>query len=153
MFAPRAPTRALPWTHWGPKGDPNPLPILDCHCTYMREDKIMRIDNNTEPIVLGDGALENVTELIYLGNVVDTSGGTDKDIRVRIRKAKTGFNMLKKIWNAREISTKIRIFNSNVKAVLFYGAETWRTTVASSMKIQSFINRCLRRILRIFLPN
>jgi hypothetical protein len=115
---------------------------------------IMRINNsNTEPIVLGDGAFENVTEFIYLGSVVDTSGGTHKDIGVRKGKAKTAFNMLK-IWNTREISksTKIRLFNSYVKAVLFYGAETWRTVV-SSMKIQSFINKCLTRILRIFWPN
>jgi hypothetical protein len=35
-------------------------------------------------------------------------------------------NMLKKIWNAIKIfkSTGIRILNSNVKAALFYGAET-----------------------------
>jgi hypothetical protein len=83
---------------------------------------------------------------------VDTSGATDKDIRVRIGKDRTAVNMLKKIWNAREISksTKIMIFSSNVKADLFYGAEIWRITVAFAMKIQSFINRCLRRILRIF---
>lgn len=118
--------------------------------------KVMRINtNNIEPIVLQDGELDEVTEFTYLGSVVDTSGGTDKDIKVRIGKARTAFNMLKKVWNAGEISksTKIRIFNSNVKSVLFYGAETWRTTVASDKKIQSFINRCLRRIQRIFWPN
>ena len=105
--------------------------------------KVMRINTNSiEPIVLQDGELEEVTEFTYLGSVVDTSGGTDRDITVRIGKARTAFNMLKKVWNAREISksTKIRIFNSNVKSVLFYGAETWRTTVASDKKIQSFIN-------------
>ena len=118
--------------------------------------KVMRINtNNIESVVLKDGALEDVSEFTYLGSVVDTSGGTDKDIRVRIGKARTAFNMLKKIWNARDLSksTKIRIFKTNVKAVLFYGAETWRTTVASDTKIQSFINQCLRRMLRIFWPN
>lgn len=30
-----------------------------------------------------------------------------------------------------------------------YGAETWRTTVTTMKKIQSFINTCLRRILRV----
>ena len=36
--------------------------------------------------------------------------------------------MLKKVWNSREIdtSTKVRLFNSNVKSVLLYGAETWQ---------------------------
>ena len=54
--------------------------------------KAMRINtNNIEPVVLKDGALEDVSEFTYLGSVVDTSGGTDKDIRVRIGKARTAF--------------------------------------------------------------
>ncbi|VDP39140.1 unnamed protein product [Schistosoma mattheei] len=34
-----------------------------------------------------------------------------------------------------------------------YGVETWRTTEAIIQKIQVFINRCLRRILRIRWPD
>ena len=40
-----------------------------------------------------------------------------------------------------------------MKAVLFYGAETWRTNVSSDKRVQSFVNKCLRRILRIWWPN
>ena len=74
---------------------------------------------------------------------------------MRIGKARAAFNMLKNIWNASEISkpTKIRIFNSNVKHVLFYGAEAQRTTVVSDNKIQSFNNRCLRQIQGVHWPN
>ena len=50
------------------------------------------------------------------------------------------------------LQTKIRIFNSNVKPVLIYGSETWRTTVATTKKVQTFINSCLRGILRIRWP-
>ena len=45
------------------------------------------------------------------------------------------------------LQTKIRVFNSNVKPVLLYGSETWRTTVATTKKVQTFINSYLRRIL------
>jgi len=85
---------------------------------------------------------------------MDKSGGTDADVKTRIGKARSAFNMLKKVWSSREIgtSTKVRLFNSNVKSVLLYGAETWRTTKASMKKIQTFINQCLRRILRIHWP-
>ena len=48
--------------------------------------------------------------------------------------------------------TKLRIFNSNVKSVLLYGCETWRTTKALHQKIQCFVNTCLRRILGIRWP-
>ena len=60
-------------------------------------------------------------------------------------------NMLKNIWASGEISmrTKLRIFNSNVKSVLLYGCETWRTTHTTQRKIQTFFNTCLRRIYRI----
>ena len=43
----------------------------------------------------------------------------------------------------------MKIFISNVKSVLLYGAETWRTTKAMLSKIQRFINYCLRKIMNI----
>ena len=45
--------------------------------------------------------------------------------------------------------TKLRIFNSNVKSVVLYGCETWRTTQTMQRKIQTFFNTCLRRIHKI----
>ena len=49
--------------------------------------------------------------------------------------------------------TKIRIFNACVKSVLLYGCETWLVTKEIQRKIQTFVNRCLRYILRIWWPN
>ena len=60
--------------------------------------------------------------------------------------------MLRKIWSAKQIktNTKLRIFNSNFKeAVLRYGSETWRSTPKTLNRIQTFINKCLRRILHL----
>ena len=39
--------------------------------------------------------------------------------------------------------------NSNVKDVVLYGSETWRTTGTETNKIQTFINRSLRNILKL----
>ena len=50
-------------------------------------------------------------------------------------------------------TTKIRLFNSNIKPVLLYGAETWRTTKLTINRVQTFVNNCLRRILRVYWPN
>ena len=47
----------------------------------------------------------------------------------------------------------MRIFNSNVTSVLLYGCETWRMTEKTVTKLQTFINRCLRRVLRIYWPS
>nr|KAG5689503.1 hypothetical protein BaRGS_000609 [Batillaria attramentaria] len=59
--------------------------------------------------------------------------------------------MLKNAWASKVVSikTKLRIFNSNVKSVLLYGCETWRTTKTMQQKIQTFLNTCLRRIFNI----
>ena len=40
-----------------------------------------------------------------------------------------------------------------MKSVLLYGCETWLVTSEIRRKIQTFVNRCLRYILRIWWPN
>ena len=51
------------------------------------------------------------------------------------------------------LKTKLQIFNSNVKTTLLYGSETWRITTTILNKLQTFTNRCLRRLLGIYWPN
>jgi hypothetical protein len=65
------------------------------------------------------------------------------------------FVQLCRIWKNKNIrmKTKLNIFNSNVKAVLLYGCETWKVTNSITQKLQSFINRCLRRILNVRWPD
>ena len=91
----------------------------------------------------------------YLGSVIDKKGGVESDIKIRIGKARGAFKQLQNVWrsNAIKTQTKIRIFNSNVKSILLYGSETWKLTNQLKNRLQSFINNCLRRILRIFWPN
>ena len=43
----------------------------------------------------------------------------------------------------------MRIFNSSVKSVLLYSSETRRITKHTVNKIQTFVNRCLRRIMNV----
>nr|KAG5703355.1 hypothetical protein BaRGS_023402 [Batillaria attramentaria] len=62
--------------------------------------------------------------------------------------------MSKNVWASKVVSirTKLRNFNFNVKSVLLYGCETWRTTKTVQQKIQTFLNTCLRRIFNIRWP-
>ena len=50
-------------------------------------------------------------------------------------------------------STKLRLFNSNVKYVLLYGSETWRETASSIKALQVFLNHCFRTILGVRWPD
>ncbi|CAH8548252.1 unnamed protein product [Schistosoma intercalatum] len=106
---------------------------------------------NSNPITLGGETMEDVESFIYLGSIIDEQGGSD----ARISKTRTAFLQLKNIWNSKQLSTniKVTIFNTNVKAVLLYGAETWRTTTTTIKKVQVFINSCLRKILNIHWPD
>jgi len=89
--------------------------------------KTMRINStNKHPIKLDNEAVENVASFTYLGSVIAVDEGTERDVLVRIGKARTAFLLLRPVWRSKEISlrTKLRIFNTNVKSVLMYGAET-----------------------------
>ena len=79
---------------------------------------------------------------------------TKADIKARIGKARVAFLQLKNIGksNILSLENKIRIFNTNVKVFLYYGAQTWRTTVITTKRMQTFVNSCLRRIVGVRWP-
>ena len=117
--------------------------------------ELMKINTTANtPVTVGGNPIKEVESFVYLGSVVDKQGGTDRDVAARIGKARGAFVMLKNIWASKTIRTrtKLRTFNSNVKSVLLYGCETWRTTKSVLQKIQTFFNTCLRRIYKIRWP-
>ncbi|VDP64309.1 unnamed protein product [Schistosoma curassoni] len=95
------------------------------------KSKILRYNTAcTNPITINGEDLEEVRTFTYLGGIIDEHGGSDVYVKARISKARAAFPQLNNIWNSKQLSTdtKVTIFNANVKAVLLYGAETWRTT-------------------------
>ena len=116
----------------------------------QEKTKLLRTNNMQEaPVTIEGSVVEDVDEFVYLGSKISKTGGTDEDVTARIKKAQQAFAILRPVWKLTAISTrmKLRVFNSNVKAVLLYGAETWKVTNSISRKIQTFINKCLRHIL------
>ncbi|CAH8585730.1 unnamed protein product, partial [Schistosoma mattheei] len=85
---------------------------------------------NTEPVTLDGEALEVMESFTYLGRIINGLGGTGADVKVSIGKSRAAFLQLKNICHSQQLSTniKLRIFNTNVKAVQLYGAKTLRTT-------------------------
>ncbi|XP_073695611.1 uncharacterized protein [Garra rufa] len=123
---------------------------------HTEKTKILKINSScNNPVTLNGSSLEEVQSFTYLGSIIDQQGGTDTDVKARIGKARAAFIQLKNIWASRELTLtmKIRLFNSIVKPVLLYGAETWRITKTTTRRIQTFINTCLRKILYIRWPD
>ncbi|VDO55458.1 unnamed protein product [Schistosoma margrebowiei] len=108
--------------------------------------------NHLDSLDFADGlALEEVESFTYLERIIDGQGVFDSDVNEKIDKVRAAFLQLKNIWNLKLLSTniKVRIFNTNVKTVLLYGAETWRTITTIIKKAQLFINNCQLKMLNI----
>ena len=74
-----------------------------------QKTKILRINAGTDEPVTTEGAeLGEVDSFTYLGSVMDKSGETDAEVKTRIGKARSAYNMLKKVWNSREIGTSTK---------------------------------------------
>jgi len=56
-------------------------------------------------------------------------------------------------WPYVHWQTKLNIFNTHVKAVLLYGCESWKHSKSITAKLQVFIDKCPRKVLRIFWPD
>ena len=128
-----------------------------CLLINPQKTKTMRI-NTTQTdklITIRETEVENVEQFMYLGSIISTTRGTEEGIKARKRKAQQAFAMLKPVWRSTTLrtSTKLRLFNYNVKSVLLYGSETWRETASSIKALQFFLNRCLRTILEVRWPD
>lgn len=122
----------------------------------VKKTKEMRVNaESNQPFTLYGEEVERVEKFQYLGSIISEDGGAAKDVLSRINKARGAYTQLCKIWRSTtySVKTKIHIFKTCVLSVLLYGCETWLVTEAIKNKIQVFVNRCLRRILRIFWPN
>lgn len=119
-----------------------------------KKSKTLTVNAEKEPMVIKE-ELEEVEKFCYLGSMFDANGGTDKDVLTRISKAQQAFYRLNNIWASNNITirTKIRLFNTNIKSILLYGSETWNASRTNINRIQVFINKCLRKIMKIFWPN
>lgn len=109
----------------------------------------------TTPITSSGKPLETVNDFTYLGSVISSDNGAQKDMKARLGKAQSAFARLRTIWKSRQYSlhTKIRLYNSNVKSVLLYGSECWRVVKSDMSRVEAFHNRCLRKICHIFWPS
>ena len=117
--------------------------------------KVLRLSaRRQDPIKINGTDVEDTDSFVYLGATVNNLGGAEQDIRSRLGKARSVFHRLSKVWRTGEFrrETKMRIFKSNIIAVLLYGCETWRMTKADEKRLDTFLHKCLRRIFKVHWP-
>ena len=121
----------------------------------VSKTKLMKIGTSMAcSLYVGSEQIGEVDCFQYLGSCITTDGGAEEDVKLRIQKARQMFGMLGKVWKSSQISKnlKMRIFKTNCLSVLLYGCETWKVTNHILSKLQVFINKCLRRIHKIYWP-
>lgn len=114
--------------------------------------KIMKTNSKSEDkLQVQRNDVEEVESFTYLGAVVTQDGGGTADVKKRVALASGQFKKLAGIWKAGDISkkTKTSLFRSLVLSVLCYGCETWKLTKGEERALDSFQNRCLRRIYKV----
>jgi len=118
----------------------------------INKTKGMRVNtSNVQKFRLEETEIGEVGSFVYLGSVVSKSGGTEEDVASRIKEANGVFVQLYPVRRNLNISREvtIRLFNTNVKSVLLYACETWKTTNQITRRIQIFVSKCLRRKMNI----
>jgi hypothetical protein len=121
---------------------------------FFKTEELRVNIKSQRPIMLANKAIRRVHDFTYLGSNVSEDGGKRKYVETRIQKARGAFTRLKKIWLTHYVNkgTKIKLFNVYVKSVLICRCQTWLVTCEIQRKLQSFVNRCLRYIMKIWWP-
>jgi len=117
----------------------------------INKTKGMRVNTyNMQTFRLEETEIEEVGFFVYLGSAVSESGGTEEDVASRIKKANGVFVQLYLVWRNLNISKefKIRIFNTNVKSVLLYACETWKTTKQIPRRLLTYLLHGAESFLR-----
>ena len=96
---------------------------------YKGKSKVLKVNTVTDtPIMLEGEALGEMESFTYLGSILDNTGETEADVHVRARigKARAAFQQLTNVWRTSLLGTssKIRVFNTIMKLVLIFAAET-----------------------------
>jgi hypothetical protein len=109
-----------------------------------KKTEVTKVYNNIHncQFKIGNDVLKQTTKFCCVGSIGSCDGGCQDDIINRRNKARAAFSSLLPIWNSRKLklSTKIRIFNSNVKSVLLYASELWLVSRKITTQLQTFIN-------------
>lgn len=97
-----------------------------------------------------DEMMGEVESFSYLGSIQKSSGDAEFDIRLG---AERGAGVFKKLLKMRTrnvyVNTKLRLFNAIAISTAAYAADTWISTIKSYRQLETFQNRCLRKILGV----
>jgi len=108
----------------------------------LSKTKILQVPSSTSSstVQVADGHVEVVDAFVYLGCLIDFSGGSRGEVLRRIGFARFCMNLLeRRIWKLSiRLETKLRLYQTYIVPVLMYGSETWATTKYLLSRLHAF---------------
>ena len=94
----------------------------------VNKSKEMRITMNNGTQCIHSETIESVTQFAQMGSIIDNADGTKAHTTACKQKNPDSIQRTKQALAPNGIlkANKIRIFNTNVKAILLYGCVTWK---------------------------
>jgi hypothetical protein len=116
-----------------------------------REEELYDKLDETQPIQVEDGYVTFCRHFKYLGSFISFGLCDDYDIKKRVTAATQSMGALKNVWDSPhlDIWSKYLLFRAIPMNLLLWGCETWSMRKALSNKLEVFLHRNIRRILRI----
>ena len=89
--------------------------------------------------------------MLYLGALISNDSRVESELSRKIGAAKADFNQLQQFWAHSSVSirSKLQYFNVFIVVKLRYGLATVWLVTAQRRRLDGFVARCVRRILRI----
>ena len=86
-----------------------------------------------------------------LGCEMRNEGDIKNWVSIRIGKAEAAFRNMEKVWieNCMSMCTKIKLFNSIILSVLWYGSESWKGLREIEERVRRFKSVYIRKIMKI----
>ena len=115
------------------------------------EEMLYNQCDETAPVSVGDGRITFCCQFKYLGDSLAFNGRDDHAIDMRIAAASRAMGALKGFFSRREICihSKRLIFEAIIINLLLWGCESWALRKDHILKLERFMNRQIRRILKI----
>ncbi|XP_068674580.1 uncharacterized protein [Montipora capricornis] len=119
----------------------------------LKKTQVMGQDVESPPAVsINDHELDVVHDFVNLGSNISDTLLRDAELNKRIGKAATTMTrLIKKAWNNSKLTehTKSHIYRACVVSILLYGSESWTLRARQERKLNAFLMRSHRRILKI----
>ena len=121
----------------------------------QKKTKLMCVNtDDRQPLIFNELTVEYCDRYVYLGNIIINAPvhiQVKEHIKIHMKNIRKFQSFLSKNRDV-PYFVKHKVWSVALNTAIFYGSETWRMNAGPIKKVQSFINTCLRRIMKIHWP-